>query len=146
MTAQKRRQFTRELKTEAVELVTKQGYTIVEAARSLGIRENMLGPWRKEQLIGAHNAFPGSGHQSADKITLSELMSQAQVGRISRRRIASGNAQTLKLALPFLPLADRSRIAAIKPSSALIISLGEGGLPGTFRSTGMTLSAPPLTA
>ncbi len=37
-----RRTFTPEFKAEAVKLVTEQGYSVAEAARSLGIRENLL--------------------------------------------------------------------------------------------------------
>ena len=59
-----RRQYTREFKREAVELVTKQQYTITEAARNLGINTNMLGRWRKQLLAEQHRAFPGTGHQS----------------------------------------------------------------------------------
>jgi transposase len=35
--AKKRRIYTPEFKTEAVQLVTEQGYSVAEAARSLGI-------------------------------------------------------------------------------------------------------------
>jgi transposase len=35
--AKKRRTYTPEFKTEAVKLVTEQGYSVAEAARSLGI-------------------------------------------------------------------------------------------------------------
>ena len=43
MTDKKRRQYTAEFKREAVELVTTQGYTVAEAARNLGIRDQILG-------------------------------------------------------------------------------------------------------
>ena len=52
------------IKMEEVDLVVKQGYTNAEAARNLGIRGNMLGRWRREQLKGPQNAVPGSGLQS----------------------------------------------------------------------------------
>ncbi len=40
--ARRRRNYTREFKVEAVKLVTEKGYSVAEAARSLGIGENRL--------------------------------------------------------------------------------------------------------
>ena len=45
MTKRKRRKYTKEFKEEAVKLVTEQGYMISEAARNLGVHENLLGKW-----------------------------------------------------------------------------------------------------
>jgi transposase len=39
----KRSKYMQEFKEEAVNLVTEQGYQIAEAARNLGLNENMLG-------------------------------------------------------------------------------------------------------
>jgi len=44
----KKRSYTIEFKREAVKLVTDQGYTLAEAARSLGIHANLLRNWRKK--------------------------------------------------------------------------------------------------
>jgi transposase len=46
---QSRRKYSAEFKQEAVQLVTMHGYTVAQAAESLGIRENMLWRWKKEQ-------------------------------------------------------------------------------------------------
>jgi transposase len=43
----KRKKYTQEFKEEAVKLVTEQGYQITEAARNLGVNENMLGRWKQ---------------------------------------------------------------------------------------------------
>jgi transposase len=48
MSNRKRRKFTQEFREEAVKLVTEEGYKITEAARNLGIHENLLGRWKKE--------------------------------------------------------------------------------------------------
>jgi transposase len=45
--SKKYRTYTEEFKREAMQLVTQQGYTIAEAARSLGIPENLLGKWKR---------------------------------------------------------------------------------------------------
>ena len=43
--ARRRRTYTPEFKTEAVKLVTAQGYSVAEGARSLGIHETLLRSW-----------------------------------------------------------------------------------------------------
>ena len=43
------KQYTKEFKEEAVALVREQGYSVPEAAKSLGIATNMLYRW-KEQI------------------------------------------------------------------------------------------------
>ena len=40
--ARTRRTYTPEFKAEAVKLVTEQGYSVAEAARSLGLSENLI--------------------------------------------------------------------------------------------------------
>ena len=45
--ARQRRTYTSEFKIEAVKLVTEQGYSVAEAARSLGIDETLLRSWRQ---------------------------------------------------------------------------------------------------
>jgi transposase len=43
----KRRKYTEEFKREAVALVTEQGYSVAEAARSLDVGENLIRRWRQ---------------------------------------------------------------------------------------------------
>lgn len=42
------KQHTQAFKEEAVALVTEQGYSVAEAAESLGIRANQLYDWKKK--------------------------------------------------------------------------------------------------
>ena len=42
------KQYTKEFKQEAVALVTEQGYSVPEAAKSLGIATNMLYKWKEK--------------------------------------------------------------------------------------------------
>lgn len=46
-TSKPRRKYTDEFKRDAVSLVTKQGYTATEAARSLGINNQLIHKWKK---------------------------------------------------------------------------------------------------
>ena len=57
-----RRRFTKEFKVEAVELVLRGSKTVVEIARDLGIRPELLYRWKSEYLADEGNAFPGIGH------------------------------------------------------------------------------------
>lgn len=59
--ARKRRVYTPEFKAEAVTLVTEQGYSIAEAARSLGIHETLLRSWKQAREAQGVQAFPGHG-------------------------------------------------------------------------------------
>ncbi len=49
MTTEKRtrRQYTEDFKRDAMALVTEQGYKVSEAARSLGIGDNLLRRWKQ---------------------------------------------------------------------------------------------------
>jgi len=57
-----RRQFTREFKVEAVELLLRGDKTGVEVARNLGIRVELLYRWKNEYISNAEDSFPGTGH------------------------------------------------------------------------------------
>jgi transposase len=57
----KRRTYTTEFKTEAVKLVTEQDYSVAEAARSLGLNQNLIRSWRKGLEAAGDPVFPGQG-------------------------------------------------------------------------------------
>jgi transposase len=59
--ARKRRVYTPEFKAEAVKLVTEKGYSLAEAARSLGIHETLLRSWKQAIEKQGDQAFPGHG-------------------------------------------------------------------------------------
>jgi len=62
MTTRTRRKYDREFKVEAVKLVTERGTPIAEAARNLGIHENLLRTWKKKYKEDTADSFPGKGH------------------------------------------------------------------------------------
>lgn len=49
-----RRKFTREFKLSAVKLVNEQGYSVVDAAKSLGVDPNSVRGW-----VGKYSSEPG---------------------------------------------------------------------------------------
>jgi transposase len=48
MTTTRRRAYTEDFKRDAVALVTEQGYSVAEAARSLDVGANLLGRWKRQ--------------------------------------------------------------------------------------------------
>src|SRR5262245_49993733 len=60
--ARQRRSYTPEFKLEAVKLITEKGYSVAEAARSLGIGETLLRSWKQAFDKQGAQAFPGHGH------------------------------------------------------------------------------------
>jgi transposase len=62
--ARMRRTYTSEFKAEAVKLVTEQGYSVAEAARALGIKDNLIRNWKQALEAQGHQAFPGRGKLS----------------------------------------------------------------------------------
>src|SRR3981081_1189787 len=59
--ARTRRTYTPEFKAEAVKLVTEQGYSVAEAARSLGLNDNLIRNWKQALASKGTDAFPGPG-------------------------------------------------------------------------------------
>jgi transposase len=78
-----RRCFTAEFKHEAVKLVLERGMAISQAAKDLGLHENVLRKWIKDAQANGHKAFPGRGKQRPD---------DAEVARL-RRELAKTQAE-----------------------------------------------------
>jgi transposase len=64
--------YTQEFKEESVKLITEQGYKITEAARNLGVNENMLGRWKRE-IEGGWARVPGSQGDVTQQAELNRL-------------------------------------------------------------------------
>ena len=74
--ARPRRTYTAEFKTEAVKLVTEQGYSVAEAARSLAIHETLLRSWKQALHDKGEQAFPGQGKLPAIEDELRRLRAE----------------------------------------------------------------------
>lgn len=68
-----RRLFTREFKLESVKLVKERGVSIAQAARDLGIGQNILGRWVREASSDPKQAFPGRGQMKPDDAEVARL-------------------------------------------------------------------------
>ena len=82
--ARPRKTYTAEFKLNAVRMVTDQKLSVVEAARRLGVGENLLRIWKKAFLDQGIDAFPGHGRLSPADEELLRL--RAEVVRLKAER------------------------------------------------------------
>ena len=100
------RQYAKEFKEQAVRLVTEQGLTMAQAARDLGINDNLLSRWKKEFEAQGNLAFPSQG-QPHD-VELARLRREVEVLRQEREILKKAVAifsQAEKLSTPSLKYA-----------------------------------------
>lgn len=83
MSKRSRRNYTDEFKSEAVKLVTEQGYSIAEAARNLGVNANLLGRWKKESER-PNDDTQSSGQQTAMQAELKRLRKENKQLKMER--------------------------------------------------------------
>jgi transposase len=76
--------YTQEFKREAVRLAQSSGKPIAHVARELGISDASIHQWRKELAAHGQEAFPGSGHQTAQEEELRRLKRKLEVTRQER--------------------------------------------------------------
>lgn len=91
-----RRSFTTEFKREAAELVTQQGYTIIEASRSLGIGESVLRRWVKQLRQERVGITPQSKALTPEQQKIKEL--EARIDRLEREKVILKKATALLMA------------------------------------------------
>jgi transposase len=78
----KRRRHNEEFKREAVKLVTDQGYTVAEAARSLGLDASLVRSWKLKYAAEQQN---GAGKmQESDQEELGRLREENRRLRMER--------------------------------------------------------------
>ena len=79
-----RKTYTREFKLQALRMLTDQGLSVAEVARSLGVGENCLRLWRAAAKEKGEAAFPGHGHLTPAEDELRRL--RAEVTRLRAER------------------------------------------------------------
>src|SRR5262245_1704613 len=92
----KRRKYTRAFKVEAVKLVTDKGYSVAEAARSLGIHETLLRAWKQALQAQGDQAFPGNGNRTPLEEEIRQLRAEnkrLQMERDIRKKATAFFAQ-----------------------------------------------------
>lgn len=80
----KRRQFSKEFKTEAVRLVKERGVSVVQAAKDLDVHENVLRKWVRDVSEDAQHAFPGHGQMKPEQAEIARL--RKEVAKLKMER------------------------------------------------------------
>ncbi len=76
--------YTPEFKREAVRLAQTSGKPITHIARDLGISDTSIHQWRKELTEQGPDAFPGSGHQTAQEEEVRRLKRELEIVKQER--------------------------------------------------------------
>jgi transposase len=79
-----RRMFTREFKLEAVKLVSERGVSVAQAARDLGLHENVLRKWVRDEKADPQHAFPGQGQMRPEQAEIAAL--RKEVAKLKMER------------------------------------------------------------
>ena len=102
MTTQ-RRTFSTEFKHDAALLVLDQGYSVIEASKSLGIGETALRRWVEQLRIERDGGTPKSKALTPEQQKIQEL--EARINRLEREKAILKKATALLMADEL----DRSR-------------------------------------
>ena len=97
--AKQRRTYTPEFKAEAVRLVTEQGYSVAEAARSLGIHDTLLRSWKQALEAQGDRALPGHGQLPPSEEEVRRLRAENQRLRAERDILQKATALFAREAL-----------------------------------------------
>lgn len=76
--------YTTEFKREAVRLAQTSGKPIAQVARELGMSDTSIHQWRKELAEHGSQAFPGSGHQTAQEEEVRRLKRELEMVKQER--------------------------------------------------------------
>jgi transposase len=82
--AKARRQYTREFKMEAVQLLETSGKSASELERELGIGKGNLWRWKREFAADGEDAFPGHGRLTPEQDELRRLKRENEILRQER--------------------------------------------------------------
>lgn len=98
-----RKQFTKEFKEGAVRLVTEQGRTIADAAKSLGISPWTMSRWVKAAKREGADAFRGHGQRTQleqENFELRQKVKQLEEERAILKKAAAYFARSVVYSTP----------------------------------------------
>ena len=73
-----KRKYSKEFKLDSISLVREQGYTRIEAAKSLGIDRQLIGRWLKEEEKTGEESFRGQGKLSPEQLEIRRLKEEVR--------------------------------------------------------------------
>jgi transposase len=101
--SKQRRTFSAKFKREAAALVLDQGYSHIEACRSLGVVDSALRRWVKQLQAERQGATPKSKALTPEQQKIQEL--EARINRLEREKAILKKATALLMSDEF----DRTR-------------------------------------
>lgn len=91
--SKQRRSFSTEFKREAALLVLDQGYTLIEASRSVGVVDSVLRRWVQQLQQERHGMTPKSKALTPEQQKIQEL--EAKIQRLEREKAILKKATAL---------------------------------------------------
>ena len=91
--ARQRRSFSTEFKAEAANLVVKQGYSVSEASRSLGVGETAIRRWVNQLVQERDGITPKSKALTPEQQKIQEL--ETRINRLEREKAILKKATAL---------------------------------------------------
>lgn len=91
--SKQRRTFSTEFKREAALLVLDQGYTLLEASRSVGVVDSVLRRWVQQLQQERHGMTPKSNALTPEQQKIQEL--EARIHRLEREKAILKKATAL---------------------------------------------------
>jgi transposase len=82
------KQYTKEFKEEAVALITEQGYSVPEAAKSLGLNPNLLYRWKDK----ADEKQAGTAISEDERAELKRLRKEVKELRMEKEILKKASA------------------------------------------------------
>jgi transposase len=79
-----RKQYTREFKMEAVQLLETSGKSASELERELGLGKGNLWRWKKKFAADGEQAFPGHGRLTPEQEEIRRLKRELEITRQQR--------------------------------------------------------------
>ena len=75
---EKHRQHSREFKLGVLEMITKQGKSVVTAARELGVHPNLIHTWKRKLGAEGSSGFVGKGHLRPEDAEVKRLQRELE--------------------------------------------------------------------
>ncbi len=72
------RQFSKEFKRNALQLVMEKGVSVGKVARELDIHPNLIHRWRRDYLAEGESAFVGTGNLKPEDAELKRLQKELE--------------------------------------------------------------------
>jgi len=130
--AKQQKTYTREFKLEAVRLVKNSGKPMSQIARELLVSDSALYRWCQQLAEQGEQAFPGSGHQTAEQKEIRRLKRELEVTRQERDILKSSQHLLTGVAMNYQFIAAHRQEYPIK-TMCRVLEVAESGFYAWLR-------------